>query len=242
MILGRDPRCKLVVFTGAALMSVVIPQHSPLLYLVPALFLLVAGALTRFPLSRLLGPMALLIPVLSATALAVLLFDHRGTPVLAGSLTVTTGALARIGHLAAKSLLSVTALSILTHSTPTHELLSALRWFRVPALFVDLLQVTLRYLFMLREELARTRRAAASRGFGARWFWQAHVLGSMAGALFVRTHSRGEAIHRAMVARGYRGTLSAQPLPRPATADLLFTTATLIWFLAAWLPLSGLTA
>jgi cobalt/nickel transport system permease protein len=41
----------------------------------------------------------------------------------------------------------------------------------------------------------------------------------------MRAHARGERVHRAMLARGFDGTMPAAPVAPPARADALFALA-----------------
>lgn len=101
-----------------------------------------------------------------------------------------------------KSSLCLAAAAALTTTTPFSALLDALRSLRVPSLVVTVFGLTYRYLFVLREEMTRMRRARQSRTFlrGRRIEWQ--LLASVASALFVRASNRAERIYQAMLTRG----------------------------------------
>jgi cobalt/nickel transport system permease protein len=109
---------------------------------------------------------------------------------------------------------------LLVSATPFSALLAALRGLGMPALFLDLLALTYRYIFVLVGEAMRLKRAAAARGYRPRWLPQAVIVGRMAGSLFVRSYERAERIYGAMRLRGYDGRLpAAQPLRfRPVDA------------------------
>ena len=64
-----------------------------------------------------------------------------------------------------------------------------------------------RYLFVIVEEVARMRAALRARGFAPRHALRAGATGRLAGALFLRTYSRGERVYLAMLARGYSGQM-----------------------------------
>jgi cobalt/nickel transport system permease protein len=93
---------------------------------------------------------------------------------------------------------------LLANTTPFTELVRVLQRLRVPWLFVTTLTLMHRYLFVLRNEAERMRRARASRTFtrGRRFQWQA--LSSVVGQLFVRASERAERIYNAMCARGWK--------------------------------------
>jgi cobalt/nickel transport system permease protein len=75
---------------------------------------------------------------------------------------------------------------------------------RIPWVFVTTLTLMHRYLFVLRDEAERMRRARSSRTFtrGRRFQWLA--LSSVLGQLFVRASERAERIYNAMCARGWK--------------------------------------
>jgi len=61
----------------------------------------------------------------------------------------------------------------------------------------------LRYLDLIVGESARMRTARASRGFNSRGPRAWRVIATGVGALFARSHARGERVHLAMLSRGY---------------------------------------
>jgi len=95
---------------------------------------------------------------------------------------------------------------LLTLTTPWANLLKALRSLRVPAIYVQTLGMTLRYLLLLGQivqdmHLARKSRTLRSQKTRAEQRW---VAGQM-GMLFQRSLHLSTEVHRAMVARGYQG-------------------------------------
>ena len=98
--------------------------------------------------------------------------------------------------------------------------------------FTAVMGFMLRYADVLTEKIGAQRRAMAARGHDPRWFMQAKPLAVSAGTIFVRSYEQGERIQRAMIARGYAGTMPAtrrQPATRsdwltalgPAVAALI---------------------
>ena len=73
--------------------------------------------------------------------------------------------------------------------------------------------VTWRYVFVLAGEVGRMRTALAARGHRPRHLLHGAATGRLATALFLRAHARGERVHVAMAARGWRGVP-----PAPARA------------------------
>ena len=117
--------------------------------------------------------------------------------------------------IAIKSWISIQAAILLTATTRFPELLTGLQQLKVPKLFIAIIGLMWRYLFVISDEVTRMLRARASRsatiqGQHARLgiIWRAQVTGSMAGSLFLRSIERSDCVYAAMVSRGYNG---AQP-------------------------------
>jgi cobalt/nickel transport system permease protein len=123
--------------------------------------------------------------------------------------------LARFASIAIRSWISVQAAILLAATTRFPNLLVALQELRVPSLFVAVVGLMWRYLFVISDEVTRMLRARASRSAsapdarraGGTVLWRARVAGGMAGSLFVRSIERSERVHAAMLSRGYTGEL-----------------------------------
>ena len=105
--------------------------------------------------------------------------------------------------LAARSLLSAACLALLVSTTKFPALLKELEKVGMPKLVALLLAFLYRYVFVLEDEWMRMSQARASRSAGGRPGWR--TLASMAASLFVRAYERGEAVHLAMLSRGFDG-------------------------------------
>jgi len=109
---------------------------------------------------------------------------------------------------------------VLGVSTPINRICQALRWFRVPATFVELTQTVYRYLFDTYDELSRMRQAQRSR---LGWASARNGLASsrmLGAALFMRVYERGLRSSEAMRCRG-AGPLEGGSLPAPGRLDLI---------------------
>ena len=85
---------------------------------------------------------------------------------------------------------------------------SALQRLKVPNKLVQIIVFTYRYIFVVLDELGRMFMAARARGFRSGTNLRTlKTVGFFIGMLFVRSYERTEHIHRAMVSRGYDGTL-----------------------------------
>ena len=111
-----------------------------------------------------------------------------------------SGDTTRAVELILKSYLSALAVLLLVGTTPLAELVRSLELIKVPRFLLTVVQFLYRYLFVVLDEAAHMREAAAARGgitFRA-------AAGALA-VLFARSYSRAEGIHRAMTARGFDG-------------------------------------
>lgn len=114
-----------------------------------------------------------------------------------------------------------------------------LRSLGLPALFVDLLLLSYRYLFEIEQDWQQMHRAMALRGFKAS-IWSTssppgQLIGQMAAitaTLLIRSYERAERIYQAMQLRGYGA-------PIPAAVDRAFSAH---WCHGAGLTLSLLVA
>lgn len=101
---------------------------------------------------------------------------------------------------------------VLGATTPLNRLCQALRWFRVPATFVEVIQMAYRYLFDIHSEFTRMKAAQRAR---LGWASAKNGLNSsrmLGGALFLRVYDRGLRSAEAMRCRG-AGPLATGTLP-----------------------------
>jgi len=109
---------------------------------------------------------------------------------------------------------------VLGVTTPLNRFCLALRWFKAPATFVEVMQLTYRYLFDIHAEFARMREAQRSR---LGWSSAGTGLASsrmLGGSLFLRVYERGIRSSEAMQCRG-SGPVANGALPHPGRLDLL---------------------
>ena len=105
---------------------------------------------------------------------------------------------------AAKSMICLLTIILVSNTTPFSQILRVLQRVRVPALLITTITLMHRYLFVLVEESERMRRARASRTFSRRRQVRWRTLATVLGQLFVRASERAERIYDAMCARGWK--------------------------------------
>jgi cobalt/nickel transport system permease protein len=178
-------------------------------------------ALADLPLALLLRRCAVALPFCLFAGISNL-FLERETAFRLGPLSVSLGFIS-LCTLLLRTLLCVAAVLILIATTPWARLSAQLRRFRVPAIFVTLLEISYRYITVLLEEAGNMYTAYRLRGNGARGIALCHA-GSFAGSLFLRCADRAERIYAAMKCRGYSPE-AVPSFPHPlARGDVLFFT------------------
>jgi cobalt/nickel transport system permease protein len=103
---------------------------------------------------------------------------------------------------------SISFVVLLTLTTPWVRLLAALRALMVPRVFVLVIGMAYRYIFLLLNSITDLFVARKARSAGADTRDHragARFVASAAGALFGKSHALSEEVHQAMTSRGYRG-------------------------------------
>lgn len=108
--------------------------------------------------------------------------------------------------IAGRGLASAQAVFLLILSTGFPPLCRAMQRLGVPALPANQLLFVYRYLFVLLQEALNMQRACRSRSFG-RTSYPLKQWGVFIGQLLLRTLDRSERIHRAMLSRGFNGSI-----------------------------------
>lgn len=118
-----------------------------------------------------------------------------------------------------RGVLAFTASLWLMQVLPFPQLLSTLRRLHVPLVLVAILAFMERYIFVIWEELDTLRTAWRARSFDRAGLWfRWHTLAQLLGQLLIRSLTRAERIHRAMLARGWTGDMPWLDLPQSASA------------------------
>ena len=180
-----------------------------------ALTVALGGLSPRVLLRAFRAPLAFLLIGCLTVAL-----DHQepGSPMLAavslgGSLWgISPASLLLAAEVFCRALGVVGAVYFLAFNSPMTDLCLALERLHVPRLFVELMELIYRFIFVLSDGAARIRTAQASRlGYvGARRSLES--AGTLAALVFLRAWKRGERVYAALESRGYNGQLSTLPV------------------------------
>ena len=224
-----DPRTKLVSML-VLLVAVSLVHNLPVLLAAYAGTLLLAG-LSGLPVGFFVKRVWLFVPIftgiviLPATLSVVTpgdivlqLWTWHGTPEGFTAQGLTTAAL-----VVSRVAVSISLVVLLTLTTPWVRLLAGLRALGVPRMFVLVVGMAYRYIFLLLGTVTDMYEARKARTLGA----TAHdrsarqFVSATAGSLFGKAHHLSEEVHLAMVARGYRGDARTLTPARLSTADAL---------------------
>jgi len=211
-----DPRVKIVALVVLLVSAALLHNIASLVAMY--LLTLVVAAASRLPLGFfvkrvwLFIPVFTLIVVLPATLSVVTpgrvvlqLWTWHGHPegLTEQGLTAACLVVLRVA-------VSVSLVVLLTLTTPWVKLLSALRALGVTRIFVLIIGMCYRYIFLLLGSVTDMYESRKARTVGAAPHDKADsaavaLVTSSAGALFGKAHHLSEEVHQAMVARGYRG-------------------------------------
>lgn len=222
-----DPRAKLVTTMAFLLAVVSFPKYevSALLpfFLYPVV-LVTAGQLpVGFMLRKILvvAPFAFMVGIFNP-------FLDRETLMQLGPISVSGGWISFISILLRFTLTVGTAF-LLIATTSFNGLCLALLRLGLPKVLTVQLLFLYRYIFVLGGEAMRLVRARALRTFGKRGLGM-KVFAFVVGHLLLRTLSRAQRVHQAMLSRGFDGEVRVLRPLHLALKDVLFTLGWLATF------------
>jgi cobalt/nickel transport system permease protein len=228
-----DARAKIAGLVGLLIVAA-------LLHNIAALVVMYAGtiaiaAASRLPVGFFVKRVWLFIPIFTLIVVApatlsivshgdvvVELWTWHGTPQ-----GITSQGLESAGLVVSRVAVSISLVLLLTLTTPWTRLLAALRSLGVPRIFIVVIGMAYRYIFLLLGSVTDMYESRKSRTIGA----QRHDAGARkfvtasAGALFGKASHLAEEVHQAMVSRGYRGDAQTLDSSRLGLADVVFVLA-----------------
>ncbi len=228
-----EPRVKLVSLAGL-LVAASLLRHLPVLAAVYALTLVLAVA-SGLSLAYFVKRVWLFIPVFTGIVVlpATLSIVTPGRIVVplghwwfGQAVGITAQGLAGAALLVTRVAVSISLVVLLTLTTRWDDLLASMRGLFVPRIFVAVLAMCYRYLFVLLgtvDDMYLARRARVA-GDGSLAGGRAYVAAT-AGSLFSNAHALSEEVHQAMVARGYTGDARTLRRRSPVAADWVWLVA-----------------
>jgi len=225
----RDPRVKIVSFI-ALVVAAGLSRDWRVLAALYALALVgvIAARLDFWPFVRRVW---LGIPLFSGIVVLPSIFFIHGrelfhVPLGFATLTATSAGLGAAGVFVLRVAVSVSFAVLLVLSTRWADILKSLRFFRVPTLFVLILGMTYRYIFLVLHTvngmfLARKSRIVAhTSGKEQRWW----IVSSL-GVLMSRSFRMSDDVYQAMLARGFTGHIRTFQEYRMGAVDWLLGVA-----------------
>ncbi|GEA15631.1 MAG: cobalt/nickel transport system permease protein [Moorella sp. (in: firmicutes)] len=169
-----------------------------------------AGIPARFYLQLMLVPFSFLLAGVIMIALTITGQPQtglKGVTILGWTFGVTPAGMHLAGKIFLKSLGAAACLYFLSLTTPMVDILTVLRQLRFPALLVDLISLTYRFIFVLLATVNDIYTAQASRLGYTSLRTSYHSLGQLAASLFIKTYRRSQELFTALTARGYHEEL-----------------------------------
>ena len=209
-----DPRVKVIGFLLLVTCIALAGRDFFRAYLFYSIIVVLLALVSRIPPGHILKRSAVIAPFLIVMA-AFVPFMPGGDPVLSFGFaplefTVSRTGLQLFSSLAIKSFLSLTALIVLTASTPFVRLLKALQDLRVPLIIIMVLSFMYRYIFIIEDEFMKMKQARDSRMTRQTGLLHFRSLANLVGVLFIRAYERSESVYMAMCSRGFRGEIIVQ--------------------------------
>ncbi|MBN2135557.1 MAG: cobalt ECF transporter T component CbiQ [Acidobacteria bacterium] len=130
-----------------------------------------------------------------------------------------------------KAYLAVLLLTLLTSVSRFHELLWALRKLKFPKIIGIVSSLMYRHIFILTDELHKTKRARESRTPGKLVTGKWKTYGNQAAVIFLRSWERAERVSAAMQSRGFTGDFPEGAGEKIHFFDVIFIFSVIILFL-----------
>ena len=226
-----DPRVKIVAFV-VLLLTAGLVRSIPVLVAIYAATLVLATA-SRLPLGFFIKRVWLFIPIFTGIIVipAMFSFITPGNIVLplwtwhGNEVGLTQQGLTSAGLLVMRVACSVSLVVLLTLTTPWTKLLAGLRALFIPKIFILIIGMAYRYIFLLLNSVTDMYIARKARSVGNQRSdvkeGQRFVTAT-AGALFGKAHALSEEVHMAMVSRGYTGDAKTLQAPAVRNGDVVF--------------------
>ena len=226
-----DARVKLVGLLVLLLATALVHHIAVLVGLYAATLAL--AALSRLPVGFFVKRVWLFIPIFTGVIVlpATLSIITPGTIVLplwtwhGQTVGVTAQGLTAAGLIVMRVATSVSLVVLITLTTPWTKLLAGLRGLAVPKIFILIIGMAYRYIFLLLNSVtdmytARTARAVGNEREDVKGGQR--FVTATAGALFGKAHALSEEVHMAMVSRGYTGDAKSLQAPSVGARDVVF--------------------
>ena len=201
-----DGRIKLI----STLLVIVISAFSNNLFipLVLEIFLLIVIFLAKLSYIDSFKRIAMLLPF-GGVIIVFQPFIHPGNVLWSYSwITVTDVGLNWAILLLTRIIVSLTAIVILSSTSPMQQIVASLRRLKMPKDLAMILSIMVRFLFVFIDELAAIRKSQKSRNFHIHskltpYKWRVRQVGYTIAMMFVKSYEQGERVYKSMISRGF---------------------------------------
>lgn len=175
------------------------------------IFLLSILYLSKVPLKDAFKRIALLLPF-GGIIILFQPFIHPGNVLWTYSwMEITDTGLNWAILLLARLIASLTAIVLLSSTSPMQEIVASFRKLKMPKELAMILSITVRFLFVFIDELTTIRNAQKSRNFNIHsnlvsYKWRLRQIGYTIAMMFLKSYEQGERVHKSMVSRGFSDT------------------------------------
>ncbi len=206
VIHNLEGRIKLIAFLMIIVFTVVSTQL--FVPIVMEILLLIIMFLSKTPLKTSIKRLSILI-IFGGIIIIFQPFVQPGTVIWSyGWLHITDVGLNWGILLAARLIVSLTAIIILSSTSPLQEVVASLRKLKMPKDMAMILSIMVRFLFMFIDELESIRKAQKSRNFNIHskltpYKWRIKQVGYTIAMMFVKSYEQGERVYKSMISRGF---------------------------------------
>lgn len=136
-------------------------------------------------------------------------FIHPGNVLWSYSwLTITDAGLNFGILLLARLIVSLTAIVILSSTSPMQQVVTSLRKLKMPKDLAMILSIMVRFLFMFIDEYEAIKKAQKSRNFDIHskitpYKWRIKQVGYTIAMMFLKSYEQGEKVYKSMISRGF---------------------------------------
>ncbi|WP_199613973.1 cobalt ECF transporter T component CbiQ [Paenibacillus alkalitolerans] len=215
--LMSEPMTRLAAVMLLILLVVLLERPEPLIFLFAVVTF--TGVWIGIALRQLAARLLLLIPFALGT-LVLLPFTVDGEALFqAGGIKASMEGIVQSFILLLKISTANVLLTVLLKTTAFFDIVRCLRKLGVPAVFIEIVSLLIRYFFLLAEEVQGMVKAQRSRGWKtSRWYWSRVTyrrFGQLLGVLLLRAMSRSRRIYLSMSARGGLNSGASQSVHVP---------------------------
>jgi len=202
-----DPRIKLFSFTFLIITAI---SSNSIVSLFPLLIILILFSFfSDIPFKFFFFRTSIFIPIFAAIISLPLLFITPGNILVSFNLggffiIITLNGIIKAINFILKIWICVAALTLLILTTSFSKIINALQSFKIPKLFILMIALTYRFIFLFIDEAYRMVLAKEARTIKKQKKIEIMKnIGSIISNLFIRAYERGERVYLAMKSRGY---------------------------------------